>query len=102
LPENDPNILEIKILVAGIELSGQSKTIDYYGAVEGNLTNDEFIVKEISVETELSILTIEFWEPIDKNLENFRKLYEKDGVKFKPNSAVFVVFIDFKSTSPVA
>ena len=67
----------IKVLVAGIENSGQNKIIDLYGAVEGELSNDEFIVKEMAVEDEYYLLLIEFWIPRDKTLETFKGLYEK-------------------------
>ena len=74
--------MEIKILVAGIENSGQKKIIDIYGAVEGESSNKEFIVKEMAVEDQYYILLIEFWIPRDKSLESFKGLYEqslKDG-----------------------
>ena len=69
--------MEIKILVAGIEKSGQHKLIDLYGAVEGGQGNDDFVVLEMAVEDQYYLLLIEFWIPRDKSLEKFRGQYEK-------------------------
>ena len=70
-PNNLP-ILEIKILVAGIDNSGQNKLIDLYGAVESEEPNEDFIVKEMAVEDQYYLLLIEFWIPKDKSLDKFR------------------------------
>ena len=75
-PNNLPT-LEIKILVAGIENSGQNKLIDLYGAVESEEQNEDFLVKEMAVEDQYYLLLIEFWIPKDKSLDNFRTKYEK-------------------------
>ena len=75
-PNNLPT-LEIKILVAGIENSGQNKLIDLYGAVESQEQNEEFLVKEMAVEDQYYLLLIEFWIPKDKSLDNFSTKYEK-------------------------
>jgi hypothetical protein len=48
-PNNLPT-LEIKILVAGIDNSGQNKLIDLYGAVESEVQNEDFLLKEMAVE----------------------------------------------------
>ena len=75
-PNNLP-ILKIKILVAGIENSGQSKLIDIYGAVESEQRDEDFIVKDMAVEDKYHILLIEFWTPKDKSLDHFKSKYEE-------------------------
>ncbi len=61
-PNNLP-IMHIKILVAGIEGSNQNKIVDLYGAVDSELTNDEFKIKEMAVEDQYYLMLIEFWIP---------------------------------------
>ena len=64
-PNNLP-IINIKILVAGIENSGQNMIVDLYGAVPSELTDSDFVVKEMAVEDQYYLLLIEFWIPRDK------------------------------------
>jgi hypothetical protein len=65
------------VLLVGIDSSELNKLIDYYGAVEGELSNEEFTVKEMLVEDQYYLMLIEFWIPINTSLESYKALYEK-------------------------
>ncbi len=88
-PNNLP-VLDIKILVAGEEDSGQMKLIEQYGAVDGGNSTGEYYIKEISLEDEFYILNIEFYEPKQKDIAPYAVMYEKACRESKFDGVIMV------------
>ena len=68
--------MTIKLLVAGMSESGIESLIDQYGAIPGQIEDSNFAIKELNIQENGKVIKIQFFEPLEKDLEKFSSLYE--------------------------